>query len=212
MPSQMSGSQKVFDEARRQQVPQNQTASPANTKYDSDEEMLKAIFAKDSTGLLVKKYFCYKLMSSDLFINFSLTMLNTAYKLMGVRLTNFCINQSIGSLFTSGESIQTLVEDINNLEKNNIYGIAMYVVEGLDTYNDKKMLDLFEHMITAIHAQTEGKQEGHFALKLTALISTDIMTRMSRAQQVFMNDILKFNKQESIDISDLRNSLLERGI
>lgn len=27
-----------------------------------------------------------------------------------------------------------------------------------------------------------------------------------------MEDILKFNKQESIDISDLRNSLLERGI
>jgi len=27
-----------------------------------------------------------------------------------------------------------------------------------------------------------------------------------------MNNILKFNKQEQIDISDLRNSLLERGI
>jgi hypothetical protein len=27
-----------------------------------------------------------------------------------------------------------------------------------------------------------------------------------------MNDILKFDKQEPIDISDLRNSLLERGI
>jgi len=38
------------------------------------------------------------------------------------------------------------------------------------------------------------------------------MTRLSRAQQVFMNDILKFDKQEPIDISDLRNSLLERGI
>ena len=29
---------------------------------------------------------------------------------------------------------------------------------------------------------------------------------------MYMNDILKFNKQESIDISDLKNSLLERGI
>jgi len=27
-----------------------------------------------------------------------------------------------------------------------------------------------------------------------------------------MNDILKFDKQDKIDISDLRNSLLERGI
>lgn len=144
--------------------------------------MLKAIFAKDSTSLLMKKYFCYKLMSSDFFINFSLTMLNAAYRMMGTRLTNFFINKSIGSLFTSGESIQTLVQDINNLEKNNIYGIAMYVVEGLSTYNDEKHMELFEHMLESIHAQTKGKEEGHFALKLTALVSTDIMTRMSRAQ------------------------------
>jgi hypothetical protein len=38
------------------------------------------------------------------------------------------------------------------------------------------------------------------------------MTRLSRAQYVFLNDILKYNKQESIDQSDLRNSLIERGI
>lgn len=67
-------------------------------------------------------------------------------------------------------------------------------------------------MMESIHAQTEGKEEGHFALKLTGLISTDVMTSMSRAQEVYMNDILKFNKQESIDMSELKNSLLERGI
>lgn len=50
------------------------------------------------------------------------------------------------------------------------------------------------------------------AIKLTALISTDTMTKLSRAQSVFLNDILKYNKQEAIDASDLRNSLVERGI
>lgn len=158
--------------------------------------MLKAIFAKDSTSVLMKKYMCYKLMSSDLFINFSLSALNLFYRLIGVRLTNFFINKSVGSLFTSGESIQTLVQDIQNLEKNNIYGIGMYVVEGLHVYNETKILEFYEHLLESIIAQTEGKEEGHFALKLTALISTDIMTRMSRAQQIFMNDILKFNTQE----------------
>jgi Ca2+-binding EF-hand superfamily protein len=38
------------------------------------------------------------------------------------------------------------------------------------------------------------------------------MTRLSRAQQVFKNNILKFDKQETIDMLDLKNSLLERGI
>jgi len=174
--------------------------------------MFKVIFAKEKTSSLMKKFLCYKLMGSDFFINFSLTILNGCYKTMGVRLTNFCINSTVGSLFTSGESIKSLVKDIQDLEQHNIYGLSGYVVEGLHTYDDEKIQKFYQHMLESIHAQTEGKVEGHFALKLTALISTDIMTRMSHAQQVYMNEMLKFNKQESIDISDLRNSLLERGI
>jgi hypothetical protein len=88
----------------------------------------------------------------------------------------------------------------------------MYVVEGLHTYDEARVQVFFNNLLESINVQTQGNQEGHFALKLTALISTDIMTRMSRAQSIYMNDILKFNKQETIDISDLRNSLVERGI
>jgi len=174
--------------------------------------MLKSIFAKDSTALLMKKYFCYKLMGSDLFINYSLSAMNLFYKIAGVRFTNFMINSSVGSLFTSGESISSLIKDLESLEKSNVYGIANYVVEGIDVYDDAYVQKVYEHMYESIHAQTEGKTEGHFALKLTGLISTDVMTRLSRAQQVFMNNILKFDKQETIDMKDFRNSLLERGI
>jgi len=174
--------------------------------------MLSAIFAKDSTYMLIKKFYVYKLMGSNLFINHSLGLMNIAYKICGIRLTNFAINKTVGSLFTSGETIQTLVQDINALEKNNINGVANYVVEGIPIQDEKLVSGVYSHMLECIGAQTEGRSEGHFALKLTALISTDTMTRLSRAQQVFMNDILKFNKQTPIDISDLKNSLLERGI
>lgn len=61
------------------------------------------------------------------------------YKVLGVRATNFLINQSIGSLFTSGESIQSLVADIKALEQNNIHGLAGYAVEGLHQYDDEKI-------------------------------------------------------------------------
>lgn len=71
----------------------------------SEEATLSAIFAKDSTSELIKKFFVYKLMGSNLFINHSLTLMNIAYKILGVRATNFVINQSVGSLFTSGETI-----------------------------------------------------------------------------------------------------------
>ena len=38
------------------------------------------------------------------------------------------------------------------------------------------------------------------------------MTKLSRAQSIFLNDILKYDKQETIDENDVRNSLVERGI
>lgn len=84
----------------------------------------------------MKKFFVYKLMGSDIFINHSLSMMNLSYKVLGVRLTNFAINNSVGSLFTAGETIQTLVEDIAQLEKRNISAIGNYVIEGLSEYND----------------------------------------------------------------------------
>lgn len=71
----------------------------------SEEEMLASIFAKDTTPELIKKYFVYKLMGSNLFINYSLGLMNLAYKGFGIRATNFVINKSVGSLFTSGETI-----------------------------------------------------------------------------------------------------------
>jgi hypothetical protein len=68
----------------------------------------ESVFANDSTILLIKKYYVYKLMGSDLFINYSLRMMNMCYKIFGNKLTNFGINNSVASIFTSGETIDSL--------------------------------------------------------------------------------------------------------
>lgn len=67
------------------------------------------IFAYDSTPNLIKKYFVYKLMGSDLFLNYSLPMMHLCYRILGIRPTNFTINHSVGNLFTSGETLSTLL-------------------------------------------------------------------------------------------------------
>ena len=151
-------------------------------------------------------------MSSNLFINYSLSLMNLCYKMIGVKATNFMINKSVGSLFTSGETIQTLVQDLETFEKNGVFGVANYVVEGLETMDELYIQKVYDHMLESIQKQTEGRDEGHFALKLTALISTDVMTKMSKAQLFLMNDILKFDKQESISIYDVSTSLRRNGI
>ncbi len=92
---------------------------------------MQAIFASDSTLQLVKKLFIYRVMASTFFINNALWGMSLAYKCMGRTLTNFVINQTAGSIFTSGETLQTLVQDIEVLERKGIHGVANYVVEGL---------------------------------------------------------------------------------
>ena len=54
-------------------------------------------------------------------------------------------------------------------------------MEGLAVMDDNFVQGVYDHLIESIHAQTETKAEGHLAIKLTALISTDTMTRLSRA-------------------------------
>ena len=51
----------------------------------------RSAFKHDSTFELVKKYFIYKIMGSNMFINYSLMGMNIAYKLLGVKFTNLVI-------------------------------------------------------------------------------------------------------------------------
>lgn len=59
---------------------------------------------------------------------------------------------------------------------------------------------------------TEGEKEGNFAIKLTSMISIDIMTRLSAAQEIFTKEILKFGFQEQTSSNDIKTALADRGI
>ena len=176
------------------------------------EEPASSIFAQDSTTVLLKKFMVYKLMGSDLFINHALTMMNLSYRVFGIRPTNFVINQSVGSLFTAGETIETLIQDTAELQKKNIDAIGNYVVEGMAEMDLVAIEQTYQQIMDAIEASTEGKSEGHFAIKLTALISTDVMTRLNGAQAIFANDILNHEARGSMDVNALSSALAEHGV
>ena len=70
---------------------------PAPGKVDNSY-----LFAHDSTTRLIKKFFMYKLMGSNLFIDYSLGMMKLAYKLLGVRATNWIVHNTVGDILTGG--------------------------------------------------------------------------------------------------------------
>lgn len=67
-------------------------------------------------------------------------------------------------------------------------------------------------LIESINALTEGKPEGHLAIKLTSMITIDIMTRVSHAQGVFLEDILQLWGPETITKDDIKAKLSQWNI
>jgi len=82
-------------------------------------------------------------MASDFFINHSLTMIGIAYRLLGIRPTNFCINNSVGDLFTSGETMDTLKVDVKEFREKNIRSLVSFAVEGLPVHDEARILDFY---------------------------------------------------------------------
>lgn len=120
-------------------------------------------------------------MSSTLFINYAMSGMSLSYRLFGRKLTNLLINKTAGEVFTSGETIPSLLDDMGRLENRRIKGVANYVVEGIHEMNEKTIQNVYNDLMLSIKAITNGRTEGHLAIKLTAMISTDIMTRVSNA-------------------------------
>jgi len=135
----------------------------------------------------------YKMMSSNLFIDHSLTAMSLAYRTIGMTVTNKLIETTAGSIFTGGVSVEDLCKDIDMLESRNIGSISMMVVEGL-TNAEEKTLDYFYTISKdTVKKMAEGRDGADFAMKLTAFVSLEIMEKISSAQKGFVHDILAVN-------------------
>ena len=159
----------------------------------------KSVFAHDSTFMLVKKLMIYKMMGSNIFINYSLMGINVAYKVFGTRLTNSLIESTASSVFTGGVTVADLMESSKSFSKREIGTIGCYVVEGVRDAENEHLDHFYDFSVESVQAVTEGVSEGHFALKLTAYISTDVMEKVSQAQDRFANEVLQVKNDPSDD-------------
>ena len=171
---------------------QNLGSQPEEIVSDAEmaDRAARSAFRHDSTFGLVKKLFIYKIMGSNLCINYSLMGMNVAYRLLGVKFTNLVIERTAGSIFTGGVTLDDLTRDIKVLESRGVGGIGCYVVEGLRQVDNKILDNFLDFSMESIDKLTEGKDQGHFALKLTAFISTELMEKVSLAQKSFAEEML----------------------
>lgn len=138
-------------------------------------------FRFDSTFSLCKKFIVYKMMASNLFINYSLAGMQVAYRLLGIRMTNRLIESTAASIFTGGVTLQDLIKEIDLLERRGVGTISMSVVEGLKNVSEQTLDDFLQFSKETVRLMTEGKSDAHFAVKLTAFVSMEIMEKLSLA-------------------------------
>jgi len=125
--------------------------------------------------------FIYRMMSSNLFINYSLAGMSLAYRLIGTRLTNFLIERTAASIFTGGVTIDDLLRDMDLNEKRKIGSISMMVVEGLTNASESTLDHFYNISRDTVTKMTQGRSEAHFAVKLTAFVSLEVMQQISSA-------------------------------
>lgn len=69
----------------------------------------------------------------------------------------------------------------------------MSVVEGLRNVSEQTLDDFLSFSKETVRLMTEGKSEAHFAVKLTAFVSMEIMEKLSLAQKTFVHKVLQLN-------------------
>jgi hypothetical protein len=146
---------------------------------------------------LIKKFFMYKFMGSNFFINQSLRAVLLSYKVLGVNLTNWCIHNTVGDILTGGETLQSVKKVVSKLEKRNVGTMAGLVVEGLESPSAKVLDDFTDFSIKTIRELTEGRPEAHFAFKFTAYVDTELMRKMNTAHEAFCGKILEVSYNPS---------------
>lgn len=170
----------------------------------------------ESTISLIKKFFIYKVMASDIFINYSLLGMRLSYKLLGTSLTNYAIEQTCGSIFTGGVTLDDLLKEQAKLEAQNVGTIGMSVVEGLREVSEQKLDHFLDFTVEAIKKITKGRTEGHMAVKLTAFVSMEVMEKVSKAQRTFIEKILSTpmdaSSKDVLSQQQLRKNLADLGI
>ena len=106
---------------------------------EEQEQNLDSVFKHDSTLSLCKKLLIYKMMGSNMFINYSLTGINVSYKLLGTKLTNFVIENTAASVFTGGVTVKDLAGATDELKDRGIGTVGCYVVEGVRDAENAKL-------------------------------------------------------------------------
>ena len=148
---------------------------------------------------MCKKLLIYKMMGSNIFINHSLTGISASYKLLGTSLTNYVIESTAASVFTGGVTVRDLSKSAEELKERGVGTIGCYVVEGVRDAENANLDQFLDFSIESIKSLTESDNQGHFALKLTAYISTDLMEKLSAVQEQFVTRVLNVHYDATND-------------
>ena len=103
-----------------------------------------------------------------------------------------------------GVTVKDLSSAAVELDQRGIGTIGCYVVEGVRDAKNQMLDEFLDFSVKSVNEITEGGKEGHFALKLTAYISTDLMEKLSLAQERFVKEVLevKFDAKNNSVLTD----------
>ena len=97
------------------------------------------IFKGKSLFNLIKTAAIYKASQANFILKYGAPLTELSYKITGKGITNCLIENTGGQIFTSGPTIQTLLDDADQLyQKYGIGSVANFVLEGIENDDIQK--------------------------------------------------------------------------
>ena len=178
------------------------------------------VFKNNSTYDLIKKSIIYKASKSDFLLSKGDRLVNTSYKIFGNRITDALIENTAGQVFTSGPTIQTLIQDAEKLYTE--YGLLSagnYVLEGIEEDNAIIFDGAKDYLVETLDKYSKGRPYCHLAIKLTGLGHMQMFRDYDKAQKMLLEDLFDKYSSEStlgewrvISRDDIKNFLNDKKI
>ena len=141
-------------------------------------------------------------------------MYNLSKNILGIRVSDYLVRNTVGSIFSAGEQPQQIIQAASKLENSKIGAMITYAAEGVTYKDSKSALDLngliFEKGVE-MSSQCKTKIS---AVKVSAIVPMEIIKHLTKVchqiEQIFNQ--IDTTGQGWITVADLTAKLSEKSL
>ncbi|KAL4490914.1 hypothetical protein ABPG72_008650 [Tetrahymena utriculariae] len=201
-----------------QSQPSESSPRPEQQKFVTDEELAYfkglRIYKEKTTLELVNLFMINKLLHYSVFVNNADRVYKICSKVLGHRITEIIIKNTMGRAFTGGSNIPEIMSFAKKLESRNIPVIVDYCCEALEEDQNEFFMDRSAKVFEQTVNVGDNVNRHKVSMKISGLINMEVLKKInSFGEQIdSLYQQIDRTKKGFITGQELHQALVEKGI